>query len=146
MATTDRQLYKNITIDGDTNKNPVSKRYRGISTVGNVGKTTFNLYDLDLIKQDIINHFHIRQGEKLENPTFGTIIWDILFDPLTDALKDAIINDVTKIVNFDPRVNVSSVLIDAYETGLQITCELTYLPYNISETLTLNFDQKIGLR
>lgn len=146
MATTDRQLYKNVNIEGETSSTPKSKRYRGISTVEAVGVNSFNLYDLNLIKQDLINHFHIRQGEKLENPTFGTIIWDILFEPLTDSLKEAIIADVTRIVNYDPRVSVSSVLIDAYETGMQITCELTYLPYNISETLTLNFDQKIGLR
>lgn len=146
MATTDRQLYKNVNIEGNTSDVPTSKRYRGISTVESVGVSSFNLYDLNLIKQDLINHFHIRQGEKLENPTFGTIIWDILFEPLTDSLKEAIIADVTRIVNYDPRVSVSSVLIDAYETGMQITCELTYLPYNISETLTLNFDQKIGLR
>ena len=103
------------------------------------------MFDLPLIKQDIVNHFHIRQGEKLENPTFGTIIWDILFEPLTEALKDAIIKDVERIVNYDPRVSADSVLIDAYETGIQITCELTYLPYNISETLSLQFDQRAGL-
>ena len=146
MATTDKQLYKNVNVEGNTSKIPTSKSYRGLSTVESVGVSSFNLYDLNLIKQDLINHFHIRQGEKLENPTFGTIIWDILFEPLTDSLKEAIIADVTRIVNYDPRVSVSSVLIDAYETGMQITCELTYLPYNISETLTLNFDQKIGLR
>ena len=111
--------------------------------VSNAG--SFSLFDLPLIKQDIVNHFHIRQGEKLENPTFGTIIWDILFEPLTEALKDAIIKDVERIVNYDPRVSADSVLIDAYETGIQITCELTYLPYNISETLSLQFDQRAGL-
>ena len=144
MATTDRQLYKNINVEGNVNTLPSQKRYRGISTVENTG-APFSLYDLNLIKQDIINHFHIRQGEKLENPTFGTIIWDILFEPLTDGLKEAIIQDITRIINYDSRVSASSVLIDAYETGLQVTCELTYLPYNISETLTLQFDQKIGL-
>lgn len=143
MATRDRDLYKTTTINGSVKKAPVSKRYRGTSTVSNAG--SFSLFDLPLIKQDIVNHFHIRQGEKLENPTFGTIIWDVLFEPLTEALKDAIIKDVERIVNYDPRVSADSVLIDAYETGIQITCELTYLPYNISETLSLQFDQRAGL-
>ena len=146
MATNDKPLYKNITVraanDDDT---PVtSKKYRGISTV-NPNAGSFNLYDISLIKQDIVNHFHIRQGEKLENPTFGTIIWDILFEPLTDGLRDAIIQNVTEIINYDPRVSVDSVTVDSYESGIQIDCSLTYLTYSISETMRLKFDQSAGL-
>jgi phage baseplate assembly protein W len=144
MSTNEKPLYKNITISQDSTEDPVvSKRYRGISTVSN--SKNFNLYDINIIKQDIINHFHIRQGEKLENPKFGTIIWDILFEPLTDTLKEAIIYNVTEIVNYDPRVNVDSVLVDTYESGIQIECKITYLPYSISETLRLKFDQSAGL-
>ena len=102
------------------------------------------LYDLALIKQDILNHFHIRQGEKLSDPEFGTIIWDVLFDPLTEQLKESIVNNVTTIVNYDPRVQVTNVAIDQYESGLQIEIDLSYLPYNISENLKLQFDQNAG--
>ena len=102
----------------------------------------FGLYDLALIKQDIINHFHIRQGEKLENPIFGTIIWDVLFEPLTEDIKQLILDDVTTIINYDPRVQVDNVVVSEYESGIQIECELTYLPYNISESLRYRFDQE----
>lgn len=145
MATNDKPLYKNISVSSQNPQSPVtSKQYRGISTV-DPDKGSFNLYDINLIKQDIVNHFHIRQGEKLENPTFGTIIWDILFEPLTDGLRDAIVQNVTEIVNYDPRVNVDSVTVDTYESGIQIDCSLTYLPYSISETMRLKFDQSAGL-
>ena len=33
------------------------------------------------------------------NPEFGTIIWDALFEPFTDDLKEAIARNVTTIVN-----------------------------------------------
>jgi phage baseplate assembly protein W len=92
-----------------------------------------------------LNHFHIRQGEKLENPEFGTIIWDALFEPLTEDMKQAIIQNVTEIVNYDPRVQVNSVTVDTYESGIQIECDLTYLPYNISENMRLKFDENNGL-
>ena len=145
MATNDKSLYKNITVSAQNSQTPVtSKQYRGISTV-DPDKSSFNLYDINLIKQDIINHFHIRQSEKLENPTFGTIVWDILFEPLTDSLRDAIIQNVTEIVNYDPRVSVDSITVDTYESGIQIDCSLTYLPYSISETMRLKFDQSAGL-
>ncbi len=145
MSTSDKPLYKNVTVSSPGDQSPVtSKQYRGISTV-DPDRGSFKLYDINLIKQDIVNHFHIRQGEKLENPTFGTIIWDILFEPLTDSLRDAIIQNVTDIVNYDPRVSVDSVVVDAFESGIQIDCSLTYLPYNISETMRLRFDQSSGL-
>ena len=103
------------------------------------------MYDLNLIKQDLINHFNIRQGEKLADPTFGCIIWDALFEPLTDVLKDAIVKNVTRIINTDPRTSASEVQVTEYESGLQIECTLTYLTYNISEQLRLRFDKATGI-
>lgn len=141
----EKRLYKNIEVIGYQDKSPViSKRYKGISTV-NPYSNTFSLYDIALIKQDIINHFHIRQGEKLENPMFGTIIWDVLFEPLTSTVKDAIVQNVTDIINYDPRVQANNVIVDQYDHGLQIECEIIYLSYNISENMRLRFDQENGL-
>ena len=79
---------------------PLSKTYRGVSSVGNPAGS-FVLYDLALIKQDIINHFHVRQGERLERPEFGSIIWDLLFDPLTEDVKALIVQNVTQIINLN---------------------------------------------
>jgi phage baseplate assembly protein W len=138
------ELYKNISVSATQTAQPVtSKSYRGLSTVANGASKS--LFDLQLIKQDILNHFNIRQGEKLENPNFGTIIWDILYEPLTEQVKQAIIQNVTDIVNYDPRVSVDSITIDEYESGIQIECAITYLPYSLSETLRLRFDQNLGL-
>ena len=55
------------------------------------------------------------------------------------------IKNVTEIINFDPRVSVSAIDVVPYESGLQIECELTYLPYNISEKLQFKFDEDNGL-
>lgn len=137
-----KNIYGRIIIPANEQKTsvPTSRTYRGLSTVGNPSNS-FALYDLALIKQDIINHFHIRRGEKLENPEFGTIIWDVLFDPLDEQLKELIAQNVTEIVNYDPRVKVDQLVVSQYESGIQIECELTYLPYNISEAIRFRFDQ-----
>lgn len=141
-----KKLYKEVTVSGGKFRSqaPVQKTYRGISTV-NPDNTSFSLFDVGLIKQDLLNHFHISQGEKLENPEFGTIIWDVLFDPLTADLENAIKEDVDRIINSDPRVRAESVLITPYESGIQIEMELTYVKYNISEKMKLTFDQNNGL-
>lgn len=142
MSSLEKKLYKEVQVK--TNRRPTSpvesRAYRGISTV-NPENNSYNLYDIALIKQDIINHFHIRVGEKLENPEFGTIIWDVLFEPMTPQLKEAIANNVTEIINYDPRVQVDQVTVDTYESGILIECQLTYLPYNISESMRLKFDE-----
>ena len=117
--------------------------YKGFST--QAGSTNFRLTDFDLIKQDILNHFHVRQGERLQNPEFGTIIWDLLFEPLTEELKSAIIKNVEDIINYDPRVRADEIILTTYDSGIQIECTLTYMPYNISESLRFKFDQAAGL-
>ena len=146
MSNLEKQLYKQIRVKNKKSVRsdiPGSRTYRGISTV-NEGNSSKVLYDLSLIKQDLLNHFHIRQGEKLSDPEFGTIIWDALFEPFTGDMKSAIIDNVTAIVNYDPRVKVNNITVDQYESGLQIEVSLTYLPYNISENMKLTFDQNAG--
>lgn len=147
MSTLEKNLYSRINVaTKSVTEAPVvkSKAYKGISTV-NPEATSSTLYDLALIKQDLINNFHIRQGEKLENPEFGTIIWEALFEPFTDELKSAIAENVTSIVNYDPRCQVNNVSVSTYESGIQIELDLTYLPYNISEKMRLDFDENAGL-
>lgn len=139
-------LYKEIKIKGEKSPKPpvAQKAYRGFSTV-NPENSSFQQYDLALIKQDLINHFNIRQGEKLSDPTFGCIIWEALFEPLTTELKEAIATNVTSIVNYDPRTSASQIQVSEYESGIQIECTLTYLQYNISENIKLSFDKANGL-
>ena len=67
-----------------------------------------------------------------------------MFEPLTDGLKDAIVQNVTRIVSADPRVQVKSVIVDQYESGIQVEVNLEYLPYNIAETMRLSFDENAG--
>lgn len=123
---------------------PTTKMYKGFSSV-NSNTENFSLYDFDLIKQDLLNHFYIRQGERLMQPTFGTIIWDLLYEPLTESIKNLILQNVNEIINYDPRVNAENVIVTQYESGIQIQCTLNFIPYNVSQTIKLQFDQANGL-
>jgi phage baseplate assembly protein W len=113
-------------------------RYRGFSTINQVKK--FRLTDAELVKRDLINHFSIRKGQKLMNPDFGSIIWNMLYEPLTADVKSTIVEDVRRIVSYDPRLQVNNVILDEFEHGLQIQVELTFLPGNYSEQLLLSFN------
>lgn len=144
MSSNSRLYDKIVLKPGMRTDNVTPKMYKGFSTV-NADTENFALYDFQLIQQDLLNHFHTRQGERLMNPQYGTVIWDLLFEPLTEDVKNVITENVNAIINYDPRIQASQVTVVAYETGLQIECILTYLPYNISQTMQLSFDQANGL-
>jgi phage baseplate assembly protein W len=114
-------------------------RYRGFSTIDQFKK--FRLTDLELIKRDLLNHFAIRKGEKLMNPEFGSIIWNILFEPLSADVKALVVEDIQRVVSYDPRVRVDNVLIDQFEYGLQVQVEMTFLPDDLSDENLLLLSQ-----
>jgi phage baseplate assembly protein W len=112
--------------------------YRGFSTVGRNKK--YRLTDFELVKQDLINHFYIRKGEKLMRPNFGTIIWNVLNEPLTEELKSVIVSDIEAIAAYDPRLSIDSVIVTEYDKGIQIELGLRYVSTNQTNLLNLRFD------
>lgn len=116
-----------------------SFRYKGFSS--NETKNNYKLYDIDLVKRDLMNHFYIRKGEKLENPNFGTIIWDMLFENFTAEVRRLITEDVEQIINYDPRIKVNTLTIDSTDQGIRIQADIVYLPFNVNERMTFDFDR-----
>ena len=121
-----------------------SQVFSGFSTQGRTFKDS-KLYDIELVKQDLLNHFNIRKGEKLENPDFGTLIWEYLFDPLDDDTRNLVLAEVEAVIAYDPRVQLDSLEVNDFEHGIQIKIGLIYVYYGIGENLNLLFDQNQGL-
>lgn len=113
--------------------------YRGFSTKLNAKK--YSVTDFALAKRDLMNYFEIRKGEKLMQPEFGTIIWDMLFEPLTEESQAVITNDITRIVGYDPRLSVGQVAVTQQDNGFLIEITLSYVPTDQSELIALNFDR-----
>ena len=81
---------------GDSESGDLSNKtvtFKGFSS--RADKQNFKLYDFEVAKQGLINRLSVRKGERVENPEFGTIIYDAIFEPFTDDLKDAIVEDIT---------------------------------------------------
>jgi len=113
--------------------------YNGFSTVNR--NKHFRITDFELVKQDLINNFNIRKGEKLMNPEYGTVIWDTIFEPLDDTTRNTIMQDVKRIISLDPRVGAQNVVITQYDRGIQIEIDLIYISTNQRSLLNLQFDQ-----
>jgi len=140
--------YKNIEIAGPI---PVYQQapqtdhfYKGFSTV-DPSTGGVNLYDFSLIQQDILNNFNTKRGERVMNPMFGSIIWDLLMEPLTDQVRQALVDDITSICNGDPRVVLSHINLTEYPSGYLLDLTLNLRNTDQSTTMKLAFDQNIGL-
>jgi phage baseplate assembly protein W len=118
-------------------------RYRGFSSTEY--KKNFKLYDIEAVKQDIINHFNIRKGEKLENPTFGTEIYDLLYEQMTPEVKEKIGKEVQTVLNFDRRIKVERLSIDSTMFGIAVIADVTFLPYNLVDQIRLEFDRNTNI-
>jgi phage baseplate assembly protein W len=113
--------------------------YKGFSTFNRNKK--FRVVDFELVKQDLINNFNIKKGEKLMQPNFGSIIWSLLFEPMTDVVRNQIVDDIKAVVNYDPRIGVRNINLTEFEHGIQIELDLVYLQTNQVSNLALQFDR-----
>lgn len=121
-----------------------SQFYVGYSSV-NREQVSSKIYDFELIKQDIINQFNTRKGERVMNPEFGSIIWDVIFEPFTEDIKQAVSYDVTRICNADPRAVPIQINVNEQEFGILLEVTLKYVGTDQTENMRLQFDKKIGL-
>ena len=82
--------------------------YRGYSTVGSYGRS-FSLTDIELVKRDLLNHIYTIPGERIRNPGFGTLIPVVAFEQADRQTLDLIENELRRVANSDPRVELVAV-------------------------------------
>ena len=88
-----------------------------------------SLSDTTAIARSIRNIVFTQPGEKFFNPDFGSRITESLFENIDDVSSDVIRDEIrNSIKNFEPRVNLLSVIVrpnfDANEMNVKITYEI----------------------
>jgi phage baseplate assembly protein W len=119
--------------------------FKGYSTVGKE-YGNFKIYDIELAKRDLLNEMYTRKGERLMSPTYGYIVWDLLFDPLTDEVVDVIREDTIRIISRDPRLglNTLDVTEDIDLQTITVKIILNYVPTATLSELTAVFSRDIA--
>lgn len=112
--------------------------FKGFSTINKLFPP-YRLTDIELVKRDLLNHFTTRRGERVMNPEFGTIIFDLLMDPQDPLTRQLIIDDAKRVVRSDPRVSLVSTKIQEVDQAIVIAIELIYVPSNITDTLYVQY-------
>ena len=102
----------------------------------------FTLIDNELIKRDFLNALQIRQGQLPGRPSYGTTLWDYVFESLDTTTQQGIISEIQRVVNQDPRIAFSQAVLYPQSNGLLIEVEIQYVTGTTTETLQLFFDQQ----
>ena len=114
--------------------------FTGVSSIQGMDK----LYDINLVKQDLLNAINTRKGERIMMPEYGSIIWDLIFELKTPAIVTDIENDLKRIIASEPRVLLQQMQIKEHEHGYSGVITLYFVQFKTSSTLTLNFNSEIA--
>lgn len=106
-----------------------------------VGQTEV-LYDVELVKRGLLNHFYTRKGERVMDTDYGFIGWDLIFELDTPGVPEMIEADARRIIEMEPRVNERLIKIERIEYGYIINIELYFVVLDTVDTLSLVFDQR----
>lgn len=113
----------------------------GFNTV-NQPNPPYSLTNLELVKRDILNHFATPMGSRLMLPSFGTRIFELLFDPFDEYTRNAIIEDAVRVISEEPRVELISVDVFQEDQALNVIMVVLFKPESVTDNLFVTFSLK----
>jgi phage baseplate assembly protein W len=117
-------------------------QYIGFSTKNHCSTNKkFKLTDSELVMQDLLNSFNIRQGTKVGQPNYGSRIWDFIFEPNISDVQNQIKTEIIRILSLDLRIETNSVTLYSEDHGILVELQISILPFNDPITTSIFFDQ-----
>ncbi len=105
----------------------IENLYRGLSFRNFSKNKSIKLYDVELIKKDLLNHIFTRRGERVKMFTYGTRIPDLVFEQLDDIALTVITEDLNAVVSSEPRVNLVDLrIVPLYDRNVVIASLVLY--------------------
>lgn len=117
--------------------------YRGFSTAEQElsrGRS-FSTVDVQTVKRDLMNHIYTIPGERVMQPSFGTRIPLMAFEPLDERSIQIIKDDLTMVFEYDPRVRLIDIAVLPLPDNNAIVAlvDIEYVQLDVKETLKLDF-------
>ena len=112
--------------------------FRGFNTVDK-NKAPFTLSDEELIKRDLLNHFYTRRGERFMRPNFGSMIHDIIMNPLDAMTESDVREDIERIIETDSRVRLDDIRMLVEDHTVRCEVDISFNVLRTSDTLYLEF-------
>jgi phage baseplate assembly protein W len=114
--------------------------YKGFSSRGFQRNKSFVLFDVEIVKRDILNHIFTRHGERVKMADFGTRIPDMAFEGILDSTIQAITEDITTVCEYDPRVTLRALTVLPLTDNhtIIVLADLIYNELQLSERLDIS--------
>tara|TARA_R110000796_G_scaffold46462_9_gene112222 strand:- start:14507 stop:14761 length:255 start_codon:yes stop_codon:yes gene_type:complete len=74
------------------------------------------------------------------NAEFGTTIWNLLFENMSESMRTEIVTELRRIANFDPRLQIQNIDVVEFEQGIQVAMDLLYSGALAPVSLRLEFE------
>jgi len=116
--------------------------YNGFNSFKFQKNKQFSESDVELVKTDLINHIFTSKGSRVMMPTFGTLVQELIFEPLDEATTDMLEQELRDVFDYDPRVEVLDfqMQINADQSAVIVSVSLFYVELNLTDVLDLNID------
>jgi len=114
--------------------------YKGFSSFEFVKNKSFILTDIELVKLDLLNHIFTRKGERVMMPDFGTIIPDLVFEPLDNETLITLEDELRSVFEYDPRVGILSLKLipDFDNNAVTVNSVLQFIELKVSSSFNFN--------
>ena len=116
--------------------------FTGFSTNNMANPTQWKIKDINLVNHDLMNHFNTRLGSRLMMPEYGTIIWDLIFEPFNDSIREKVVDDVKRVIGLDSRVELIEITVSETDYGITVSTQLLYNPWNVADSFAVDFDKR----
>lgn len=104
---------------------------------------TETLYDRNAIRNSIGNILKWRPYERILNPEFGNVLWNNIFEIIGHSTKSDIINQLKKMLSYEPRISISNIDVSIKPDNNKIEVSFIYtipklddIPEEYSITIT----------
>ncbi len=116
--------------------------YKGFSSKQYQHNKSYIMTDIELVKEDLINHIFTRKGERVRMANFGTLIPELIFEPLDDIVINQIGTELNTVFTYDPRVELVDMAIIPYyeQKAIVALVDLTYVELAIQDRLSLRLE------
>ena len=113
--------------------------YKGFSTAKWIENKSLSLTNIELVKQDLMNHIFTIKGERVQMPSFGTRIPMLTFEQNDEITRAIIEEDLKMVFDYDPRVKLISLNVINLPDNNAIVAlaDLFYLEFNVTDTLRI---------
>ena len=119
--------------------------YKGFSTKKwRSNSSNFLLTDIELVKQDLMNHIFTEKGSRVMMPNWGTRIPSLTFEQNDEYTRNIVEEDITAVIKADPRVKLLSLKVYSLSSNNAIiaTVVLEYVEFNVTENLNIEVPLK----